>query len=54
MNDYIEFIVTAHCKFCGEVISLELSLVYEQAQKMLREFASKHNHQDPWDNLNRD
>lgn len=47
--DKIEFIVTLRCKNCGEIISLELPLVFEKAQQSIQEFTQKHEHSsNPW------
>lgn len=48
INDNIEFIVTLRCKHCGEITSLEIPLVYENAQKAIQDFIGIHKHPDPW------
>lgn len=48
INNNIEYIVTIHCKYCGEITSLDLPLIFEQAQKTIQDFNEEHDHPNPW------
>jgi hypothetical protein len=41
----IEFIITLRCKVCGEIISLELPLQFQQAKEAIEEFQNQHEHE---------
>jgi len=43
----IEYVVTAHCKICGEVVSLGIPLSFEEATDAVARFKEEHQHQNP-------
>jgi len=43
----IEYVVTAHCKICGDVVSLGIPLSFEEATDAIARFKEEHQHQNP-------
>lgn len=45
--DHIDFIVTVHCKTCGEIASLAIPLDFEAAAEQFKKFKENHKHPKP-------
>ena len=49
--EHIEFIITLRCKICGDMVSLQVGLVYPESSKQVKDFSDHHEHNDntdPW------
>jgi hypothetical protein len=42
---HIEFVVTLHCKICGDVSSLQITLSHNEASEKLSEYIATHRHE---------
>jgi len=47
---HIEFVVTLHCKMCGDIRSLQFQLTKGEAAQQINEYIKQHDHTkiDPW------
>lgn len=47
----IEYIVTVHCKVCGDIVSLSIPLSFSEAADAVDRFNEEHQHKrpNPWE-----